>query len=294
MSDPRSMTGFGRAEGAWRGGKITVEARSLNHRYLEVRTKLPRELAALEPQVTEWVRGRIPRGRIDVNAAIHGLTQPISLPVLNMPLAMRYVEMYRTLAEQMNAPTDINPALILTMGDVILMQEEAVDLEAEWKSIRPVFEAAFEALDSSANAEGAKLATDLRKRIQHIAEMTDRMIQLQPEELVAYRGRLAARIQQLSERPEINEDRLAQELAYYAERCDFTEESVRLKAHIERFGEILDGSGSRGRSLDFLTQEMLREINTTSSKALSAEISQIAVEVKAELEKIREQVQNIE
>ena len=288
------MTGFGRAEGAWRGGKITVEARSLNHRYLEVRAKLPHELAALEPMVIEWIRGRISRGRIDVNAAIHGLTQPISLPVLNMPLAIRYVEIYRAMAEQMGAPTEVNPALILSMRDVILMQEESVDLEAEWKAIRPIFEAAFEALDASANAEGAKLALDIKKRLQHIAEMTDRMVMLQPEELVAYRGRLASRIQQLSDRPEIDEDRLAQELTYYAERCDFTEESVRLKAHIERFGEILDGSGSRGRTLDFLTQEMLREINTASSKALSAEISQIAVEIKAELEKIREQVQNVE
>ncbi len=293
MSGPRSMTGFGRAEGPWRGGKVNVEVRSLNHRYLEVRLRLPQELAAFEALASQWVRDRMVRGRIEVSASTDGLADPVLLPTLNMSLAMRYAQLYRRLAEEIGAATEPDPALILSMRDVILMKEETLNVESEWQVIRPIFEEAFGELDAAATAEGGKLAIDIKERLSRVAELSGRMAQLQPEEILAYRDRLAARISELSKKPDVDPDRMAQELAFYAERCDFTEESVRLKAHIGRFGEILEGSGPMGRTLDFLAQEMLREANTASSKALSAAISQTTVEVKAELEKIREQIQNI-
>lgn len=294
MKYPKSMTGFGRAEGTWRGGKLTVEVRSVNHRYLEVRMKMPRELSAIEPVSSEWVRNRMGRGRIDVAASVDGLTDPLFLPTLNMPLAMRYAELHKTLGHELGLDGKPDPALILSMRDVILMQEETIDLDKEWKNIKPVFVKAFDTLDEAARIEGKKLAQDIKARLENIAGLSARIVNLQPEEILEYRDRLAARITQLAEKPEIDHDRMAQELAFYAERSDFTEEAVRLRAHIERFGEIIESDGSIGRTLDFLAQEMLREINTTSSKALSAKISQVAVEIKAELEKIREQVQNIE
>lgn len=294
MNGPKSMTGFGRAEGVWRGGKLTIEARSINHRYFELKMRLPRELASMEHIASEWARSRTARGRVDVTVSIESITQSITSIKLNTSLAKQYIDICRELAREIGSSREIDPALILSMRDVILTVEENIDLDAEWKSIQPIFEKAFDAVDASGRIEGGKLAKDLKERLANISRLTEKIISAQPVEIVAYRNRLSARIAQLSEKPEIDPDRLAQELAYYAERCDFTEETVRLRSHIARFGEVLDAPGPMGRSLDFLSQEMLREINTTASKALNAQISQTAVEIKAELEKIREQVQNIE
>jgi len=293
LSGPKSMTGFGRATGAWRGGNVTIEVRSLNHRFLEVRLKLSHELAAIEALATEWARERMARGRIDVKASADGLVDPLFFPTLNMPLAKKYAELYSRLAEEIGAPATPDTALILSMRDVILMQEEHMDVVSEWEAIRPIFEAAFDELDNASKTEGEALVKDIKERLRHIAELNERIAQIHPEEVHAYRKRLAERISQLAEKPEVDPDRLAQELAFYAARSDFTEETVRMKAHIERFGEMLETSETVGRSLEFLTQEMLREVNTTSSKALSADISQMTVDIKAELEKIREQIQNI-
>jgi len=294
LSGPRSMTGFGRAAGTWRGGQVTVEARSVNHRFLEVRTRLPHELSAMEPLVNDWIRSRMSRGRVDVQVAVSNLVQPVFKPRLNLPLAKEYARIYRELAEEIGCRADPGPDLILSMRDVIVMQEEDMDTQAEWEALLPVFRAAFERLDSSALVEGEKLAADIKKRLGIISALNKKVAELKPNELSGYRERLAGRLRQLGDMPEVNEDRLAQEVVFYAERSDSTEEYIRLEAHLQRFGEILDGSSPMGRTLDFLVQEMLREINTTASKALTAEVSQAAVEMKSELEKIREQIQNIE
>ncbi len=294
MSGPRSMTGFGRSNGPWRGGQITVEARSVNHRFLEVRTRLPHELSALEALVNDWIRSRMSRGRVDVQATVSNLAEPVFKPQLNRYLAKEYARMYRELAQELGHTGEPEPGLILSMRDVIVMQEESIDPQAEWEAIRPIFRDAFEQLEQAALLEGEKLAADIKARLSVISELDEKVAGLKPNELEGYRERLAARIKQLGGMPEVSEDRVAQEMVFYAERSDSTEEHVRLKAHLERFNEILDGPPPMGRTLDFLVQEMLREINTTASKALSAGVSQAAVQMKSELEKIREQIQNME
>lgn len=294
MSGPRSMTGFGRSTGAWRGGQITVEARSVNHRFLEVRARLPHELSALEAPVNDWVRSRMSRGRVDVLVTVSNLAEPVFKPQLNLPLAKEYARIYRKLAEEIGRPGEPEPGLILSMRDVIVMQEENIDPQAEWEAILPIFRDAFGQLEQATLLEGEKLAADVKGRLSVISGLNEKVAGLKPNELAGYRERLAGRLRQLGDMPEVSEDRLAQEMVFYAERSDSTEEYVRLKAHLERFDEILDGPPPMGRTLDFLAQEMLREINTTASKALTAEVSQAAVEMKAELEKIREQIQNME
>jgi uncharacterized protein (TIGR00255 family) len=187
-----------------------------------------------------------------------------------------------------------DPALLLTMRDVIMWEEGAKDPESEWAEMKPIVERALDEMIHAGYVEGERLAQDLRQRIEKLGELAEKMKSAQPAELSAYKAKLEERLKELMGKADLEPNRLAQELAYWAEKCDCTEEMVRFKAHRERFIEILEKGGPMGRTLDFLVQEMMREVNTASSKALSAEVSHTAVEAKSELEKIREQVQNLE
>lgn len=288
------MTGFGRADGSWRGALLTVESRSLNHRFLEVRVRLPRDMGYLEQAVTEFVRSKITRGRVDVFISISGIPEGTALPVLNLPLARKYIEFIETLRGEMKGWAEPDPLLLLTMRDVIMWEEGTKDPESEWAEMKPVVERALDEMITAGYVEGERLAEDLRNRIGRLEELAQKMKISQPEQLSAYKAKLEDRLKELAGKAELEPGRLAQELVYWAEKCDCTEEMVRFEAHRKRFIEILEKGGPMGRTLDFLVQEMMREVNTASSKALSAEVSHLAVEAKSELEKIREQVQNLE
>lgn len=288
------MTGFGRADGAWRGASLTVETRSLNHRFLEIRVRLPRDMSYLEQAVTEFVRSKVVRGRVDVFISISGVPEGVGSPVLNLPLVRKYIEFIETLRSEMKGWAAPDPLLLLTMRDVIMWEEGAKDSESEWAEMKPIVERALDEMITAGYVEGARLEQDLRERIGRLEELVQKMKSVQPAELSAYKAKLEERLEELMGKSNLEPERLAQELAYWAEKCDCTEEMVRLKAHRERFIEVLEKGGAMGRTLDFLVQEMMREVNTVSSKALSAEVSHFAVEAKSELEKIREQVQNIE
>lgn len=294
MKAPRSMTGFGRADGLWRGALLAVEARSLNHRFLEVRVRLPRDFSYLEQTVTEFVRSKLSRGRVDIFISISGMPEGTASPVLNLQLARKYIEFIEVLRSEMKGWGEPDPALLLTMRDVIMWEEGVKDPESEWVEMKPIVERALDEMIHAGYVEGERLAQDLRQRIEKLGELAERMKSAQPSELSAYKAKLEERLKELMGKAELEPVRLAQELAYWAEKCDCTEEMVRFKAHRERFIEILEKGGPMGRTLDFLVQEMMREVNTASSKALSAEVSHTAVEAKSELEKIREQVQNLE
>lgn len=288
------MTGFGRAEGEWRGARATVEVRSLNHRFLELRVRLPRDLAVLEQSAVEYVRSRLARGRVDLQVTVSGTPEGAALPTLNLPVARRYISFLKQLTEEMGLSKETDPALILNMRDVILFEEGGRDTEADWEALKPIVEKAIRDLLEAGHAEGERLAVDLKQRIERLGQLSAEMKGSQSDNLNAYRDRLGERIKDLMTKPDVDPNRLAQEVVYYAERCDCTEEMVRFQAHRERFIDLLDRGGAMGRTLDFLVQEMGREINTAASKALSAAVSHAAVEAKSELEKIREQIQNLE
>jgi len=294
MSFPRSMTGFGRAEGEWRGARVTVEIRSLNHRFIDVRVRLPHDMSALELPVVEYIRSRLARGRVEALVTVTGAPEGRALPSLNLPVARRYISFLRQLQEELGQSLETDPVLILNMRDVILWEEGSRDTEADWEALKPILEKALQELIEAGYAEGERLSADLKQRIEHLGSLTAEIKGAQSNDLGAYQERLGERVKELMARPDPDPVRLAQEVAYFAERCDCTEEMVRFQAHRERFIELLDRGGPIGRSLDFLTQEMGREVNTAASKALSAAVSHAAVEAKSEIEKIREQIQNLE
>ena len=290
----KSMTGFGRGEGETTLGKVFVESRSVNHRYCDINVKLPRRLAPFETRIKELIRSHVSRGRIDISVKVDAMGEDRVQLSVDFHLAEQYYRALQSLKEKLRLKDKITLGLLAGAKDLITAKEEPTDLEPYWQEIVPILKRSFQDMDEMKRSEGEALAKDLHQRLQRIAQQFEEIKGQYASRLDAYRNRLAERLRSLLSGVEVDSFRFQQEIAFLAERTDITEEIVRAESHLAQFATLLKADEPVGRKMDFLLQEINREVNTVSAKASDAEISQRAVEIKGELEKIREQVQNIE
>jgi uncharacterized protein (TIGR00255 family) len=287
------MTGFGAADGAVLGGRMQVEIRTVNHRHFNVQLKIPANLQHLELELRELLRKRLERGHISLGA--RWLSEPPRPPQVrvNLERAREIIGALRELKTALALPGDIDLSFVARLPDVLAFTEESA-APAELAQIAPIVTQAVDAVLAMRDKEGGALAAELTQRIGIIAGHASRVAGRAPERLVAERDRLRRNVAELLDGRAPDEDRLAQEIALIADRMDITEELMRLKTHLEACQDALNGRESVGRQLGFLGQEMLREINTIGSKANDAVITQAVIEMKSELEKFREQIENVE
>ena len=290
----RSMTGFGRRQSAWRDGSVTVEVRSVNHRFLEVACRLPHSLSRLEETFKKAVRQRCTRGRIDLTIALQGGRSKNGTVSLDQSLAKQYHQALRTLKKSLKLHGSIDLALIAGLRDVVSVSDQPPE---DPKLRRLVVRLVAESLDDLAamrSREGTALAKDMLTRLGIIGEHRLHIGARAPLLTQEVFDRMRGRVEKLLGEAVPDLSRLNQELAVFAERTDITEELVRFDSHMIQFEQQLNRAESVGKTLDFLLQEMGREINTIGSKANDAEIAAHVIQMKAELERVREQVQNVE
>jgi uncharacterized protein (TIGR00255 family) len=288
------MTGYGRGE-CERAGKVFVaEIRSVNNRFRDVILRIPRTLQIFEEEIRAQVTPRMKRGRIDVSIQIEREGEELVRLELNSPLVTSYLRIMKQLSDEFGLEERVNPLALCQLKDIILFKPEESDPEDLRAGIQEVMGMALESCDAMRIQEGRAIEVEFKKRILLIRSSLDEIEAKAGLVVEDYRRRLRDRIQVLGDGITLDEGRLLQEIAVYAERCDITEEISRGRSHLDQFENFLSSEESVGRKLDFLLQEIHREINTMSAKASDASISIKAVEVKAELEKLREQVQNVE
>ena len=291
----KSMTAYGRGEVHLGDTRFIAEARSLNNRHLDIILRIPRNYQVLEKELKDTISSRIKRGRVEVSVQIgnNGEESPYSLE-LNEPLVNSYIKISHQLSEQFGLDKEIQVDTLLQMKDVLLFRPEAVDMDKLRPGFHHVIVQALDSLDMMRVKEGEAIEADFAKRLNLLEAYTNEVDRRTPILAEEYRKRLKDRIDHIIGDVALDESRLAQEVALFAERSDITEEIVRARSHLKQFREYLSMDDVLGRRLDFLIQEINREVNTLSSKASDALISKLVVEMKAELEKLREQVQNIE
>jgi uncharacterized protein (TIGR00255 family) len=290
----KSMTGFGRGEGDTTLGKVIAESRSVNHRYCDINIKLPKRLSLFENRIKEIIRSQVSRGRIDVSLRLDSPGEERVQLSADLDLAEQYYRVLHDLKERLRLKDEITLSLLAGAKDLIVAKEELGDIEPYWQEILPVLIQSLKNMDDMKRLEGESLGKDLQQRLENITERLQRIKQQFPLRLRAFFKRLQDRLRSVLEGIETDPLRFQQEVAFLAERTDITEEIVRAESHLAQFKNLLEGNDPVGRKMDFLLQEIHREVNTVSAKANDAEISQSVVEIKSELEKIREQVQNVE
>jgi uncharacterized protein (TIGR00255 family) len=288
------MTGFGSGTATAGNESLTVELRSVNHKFCEVKVRLPRELSALEATLQKVVKDRLARGAVDVVVRRASRTALGVVPQVDLALAREYRRAWGELAKALELPDTVTVRDMATQMNVIRLEEPQVGLEDAGKAAEAALGQALEALGKMREKEGVALNADLTARLKLVAQWVDEVKVLAPKAIDLYRTRLSERIAELSKGLAVDPQRLAQEVAFFAERTDVAEEMTRLDSHLVQFNELLASKEPTGRKMDFLVQEMHREVNTTGSKSQHAEISNRIMQLKAELERIREQVQNVE
>lgn len=295
----RSMTGYGEAEGATPAGRLRVELRTVNHRYLNVNARIPNALARWEPEIREWLRAWFTRGHVNCTVRLERDGEGDS-PVgykLDGDRVTAYLSIFERLGREFGVRGEPDLALITRFNDIIIRDDvDGDDVDLEAGHIRGVVEAAARQNLEMRDEEGRRLQRDLEDRLSGIAAALDVIEEAAPRRLTAERDRLRAAVRELTEGLAVNEDRLAQEVALLAERWDINEELVRFRSHIDLFRDLLSAKSEEavGKRLAFLVQEMHREANTIGSKANSAPIAHAVVSVKEEIERLREQVENVE
>lgn len=291
---PRSMTGFGRGETESGGRTWVAEVRTVNHRFLDQRIILPRSLSPLEDRVRKMISSNHDRGRVEVSIQLAGDSSNGPLLKVNTELARQYHSCLMKLKSEMKLDSQVELSDMLTLRDVISQEEQNPDLDTEWKIICSALDVAIGECCSMREQEGKALKEDLFERIDSFSYCLELLEDRIPEIVRSRNEELKKRIDYLLEGVDIDPVRFAQEAAILADKSDVTEELVRLRSHINQFVAFLESNEPVGRRLDFLLQEFLREVNTIASKISDAEIAHVTVDLKNEIEKLREQVQNIE
>ena len=289
-----SMTGYGRAESIIDGMCISVEYKSVNHRYFEFNAKVPRIYGFLEEKLKAFTNAAVSRGKVDCFVSIDHLDDPQTEILVNHSLAQGYLKAVREIADRLGIDGEINAALISRYPDVITLHKEADDEEKIWNDVKAVAETALESFVEMRKTEGERLKADVLSRAELILDYVGFVEERSPETVREYNRKLIERMQELLGETPVDEARLLNEAAVYADKIAVAEETVRLRSHIDQLREFMEAKEAIGRKLDFLVQEINREANTIGSKAQDVEIAKRVIAIKAEVEKIREQIQNIE
>lgn len=289
-----SMTGFGRGTGSAQERHFQAEVKTVNAKFLEVKVRLPFGLGGLEGRVQSLCRNRLSRGRVELNIVVGQGSAAVLVPRVDQALAAAYVEAFRHLGRELGLSGDVSIQDLVRLHDTLLHAEPALDLAALGPGVDAAVDAALVDLTRMREAEGRALAADLEQRLAAVERLTQELATLAPPALLEMQERLARRAQELAQNIQLDAGRLAQECALLAERGDMAEEFTRLRAHVGQCRKLLAGKDPAGRKLDFLCQELNREANTLGSKCGHAGMAALVVDLKAEIERMREQVQNVE
>ncbi len=290
----RSMTGYGRVQQTVHGYQIVLEIKAVNHRFFEFSARVPRQYGFLEEKLRAYVQPFLARGKVEAFLTVDAVGGESAGVVLNEKLAGSYIDALRALQKRFDLKDDLSVSAVARFPEIFTVVKAPENEEQVWETVKTAADEALKSLLHMREAEGARLQEDLAVRSEKIRLLVERVEKRSPATVTEYRARLTERMRELLADAKLDENRILLEAAVYADKVSVTEETVRLKSHLSQFAEMMDSNVPVGRKLDFLMQEMNREANTIGSKALDTEIAGLVVEIKAELEKIREQIQNIE
>lgn len=290
----KSMTGFGRYEYADASRKITVEVKSVNHRYLDVNIKMPKKLNFFESAIRTLLKEYIERGKVDIYITYEDFTENNFSLQYNKALAGEYLKYLNQMSEEFGLENDIRVSTLSRYPEVFVMEEQPVDEDELWSSLEKALRGAFEPFVESRVREGENLKKDLCEKLDNMVSYVDFIEERSPQIIAEYRARLEEKLRELLADNQLDDSRIAQEVTIFADKICVDEETVRLKSHILSVKDSLNAGGSVGRKLDFLAQEMNREANTILSKSNDLKISDTGISLKTDIEKVREQIQNIE
>ncbi|MBQ9983121.1 MAG: YicC family protein [Lachnospiraceae bacterium] len=290
----KSMTGFGRAESVTKERKIIIEMKSVNHRYCDMNIKMPKKFNFFEASIRNHLKNYIGRGKVDIFITYEDYRESKVCVTYNSEIAAEYVKYLHQMAEEFQLKTDLSPVALSRFPEVMTLEEQTDNEEELWKEIEAILDEAATQFVESRTKEGEALKNDLNAKLDGMLEMVEYIETTSPSLVDEYRKRLEAKVKELLENTTIDESRIATEVTIYADKICVDEETVRLRSHIENTKAILLEGGNVGRKLDFIAQEMNREANTILSKANSLDVSNKAIDLKTEIEKVREQIQNIE
>ncbi len=290
----KSMTGFGRSELESDGRKVIIEIKTVNHRYCDMNIKMPKKFNYFESGVRSIIRKYLQRGKIDVFISYEDFTDSQVHVKYNEGIAAAYMQYLEQMKETFHISNDIDAVSLSRFPEVFTLEDETPDEESIWKLIAQAVEEAASSCEHSRIAEGSALADDLIEKLEGMISMVDYVESVSSQLIEDYREKLTEKVEELLSGTPVDEGRIATEVVIYADKICVDEETVRLKSHIQGMIDILQEGGSVGRKLDFIAQEMNREANTILSKANSLDVSNKAIDLKTEIEKVREQIQNIE
>ena len=290
----KSMTGYGRHEGMINGRGIVVEVKSVNHRYYEFSSRITRGYGFLEEKLKSYLQTKISRGKVDVFVSIETLEDADAQVLINHSLAAGYVSALRELAQKYGLLDDTTVSTISRYSDIFTIHKSPEDEDLIWASVKEATDKAVESFLTMRENEGQRLKEDVEERAGTILGLVAKVEERSPQTVAEYQQKLQARLEEMLHDSNIDEQRLLTEAAIFADKVAVAEETVRLRSHIDQLNTMLESGDPVGRKLDFLVQEMNREANTIGSKAVDSQIAYLVVDIKAEIEKIREQIQNIE
>ena len=289
-----SMTAFGRGEALADGYRFTVELRTLNHRFCDIRIKLPRRYTDFEEEIKRKLSSLFSRGRIEVNVVADETLDKVQHLTVDTELAETYKRLLLDLKDKLGIEAGLRLDTLLHFRDIFVFKEDEESRGQAWKVMETALDQGLKQCIHMRREEGSAIEADFNARLNQLETLGSEIESRAVLVVLDVRERLQKRIEELLGQGELDESRLAQEVAILAEKSDVTEELIRFKSHVQQFGNLLDASGPRGRQLEFVLQEMHREINTIGSKANDVEIGQIVIQIKTELERFREQLQNVE
>ena len=290
----RSMTGFGREHRIIGGREYLVEIRSVNSRYYEFNAKLPRAYMYLEEKLKTLIKGKISRGKVEISLSVYNISGKETAVSVNEGVVENYITALRAAGEKFGLMDDLTLSSVFRMTDAFNVVRAEEDEEEIWAAVKEVAEAALSRFVEMRETEGEKMKADVLEKLGNIEAMIEKVCEYSPDNVRAYREKLTAKMTEILGDKQIDEQRILLEAGLFAEKTAVDEETVRLKSHFSQFRSMLDSPEPVGRKLDFLVQELNRETNTIGSKAQDIRVTRIVVDVKSEIEKIREQIQNIE
>lgn len=290
----KSMTGFGKGQSISKRGTITVEIRSLNHKYFDIVARLPNHFCVFEDKVRVYLKKRIRRGRINLSASWEGKDRSVTPFSLDLNLAKRYHRQLLKLKKRLNLKDDLGITQIVSLPEVLTYEQKRKGEQQLWPDLKKAIEQALSELDRMRQAEGRRLSRDLLKRAKRIRLSLENIENQLPKVINSYRKNLLQKVKALSGLKKLNQDRIAEEVALFARNCDVSEELTRIKSHLKAFKAALRTQKEAGKELDFIAQELFREANTIGAKSGSFKISRWVIKIKSQIEKMREQLQNVE